>query len=168
MRADITQLRGIHVQWSHSDPRNSVRISAPLRPSLRLPPITVNYRRRLYRNSLVMGAIDCTLPTHFGLAPSVNVMLIKPTVIKSSLTTGWACGMSLNPTRGPVLLARWQLASKWLSAVLKFGVDSSLISGVTCTAGGEWVNEARDLGIDTEVSWGLRGVTLNARYALSC
>lgn len=84
--------------------------------------------------------------------------------MKSTLSIGWQCGVAVNPSRGPVVLARWQLASKWLSAVLKLGIESSLLGGATCTAGGEWVNEARDLGIDAEVLWGLQGVSLNTRY----
>lgn len=159
-------MQNLNISWSHQDPLNYLRVSAPLHRSFRFPPISINYRRRLYRDSLLMGSIDFTLPRYLLGNPSVNIMMIKPTLTKASLKVGWTCGFVINPMRGPALVGRWQFASRWLSAVLRVGLESSLIEGPACTAGGEWMSESRELGIDAEAVWGLRGVTLNTRYVL--
>ncbi|THH03555.1 hypothetical protein EW145_g6177 [Phellinidium pouzarii] len=164
VKACLTNPRGFRLTWAHEDEMNSFRVSAPLRPTLSPPPLTITFRRCLFRDSRITGVLDYVVRPGEG-APFVNVALSKPVPARTDswFSTGWTCGMSLSLLPGPVMFAEWHMLSGMLSTLFKFGIEHRLATGLTCKAGSVWSSKTGETDVDTEIIWNAREVVLRTK-----
>ncbi|KAL5476860.1 hypothetical protein ACEPAI_3046 [Sanghuangporus weigelae] len=161
VRANLMNLRSLSVSWMHTDKLNILRVSVPLQPSPIFPPITFSFRRRLFRNSLTLGAIDCVL-NQVGL-PAVNVGVTNPAVIRKGTTfaSGWDAGFSLRGrVPGPTTYFQWRAVLSPLSMILKIGSEFSFLGGLANTIESSWHTETEETDVSSAVVWSHEGVAL--------
>lgn len=163
-------LRSVRLSWKHEDKLNYISVSAPLRPTFKPPPLTLTFRRRLYRETLTMGALDVII--NRGAVPVVNVGLTKPATAKkeSWFASGWAAGFSLRSAGGPVAYMQWQALCNALSTAFRIGFEHNLFTGLGGTLEGAWASENGEADVAATVLWDVNGVVLRmtcVEYCLS-
>ncbi|KAL5521675.1 hypothetical protein ACEPAF_2423 [Sanghuangporus sanghuang] len=161
VRANLMNLRSLSVSWMHTDKLNILRVSVPLQLSPVFPPITLSFRRRLFRNSLTLGAVDCVL-NQKGL-PAVNIGVTNPPVIRKGTTfaSGWDAGFNLRGRMpGPTTYFQWRAVLLPLSMILKIGSEFSFLGGLANTIEGSWHSETEETDISSAVVWNHDGVVL--------
>ncbi|KAL5514291.1 hypothetical protein ACEPAG_2379 [Sanghuangporus baumii] len=161
VRANLMNLRSLSVSWMHTDKLNILRASVPLQPSPIFPPITFSFRRRLFRNSLTLGAIDCVL-NQVGL-PAVNIGVISSPVIRKGtiFASGWDAGFSLRGrVPGPTTYFQWRAVLSPLSMIVKIGSEFSFLGGLASTIESSWHSENEETDVSSTVAWSHEGVVL--------
>ncbi|KAI5120611.1 hypothetical protein M0805_008087 [Coniferiporia weirii] len=161
VKASLLNLRGLTLSWTHDSDLKHFRVSVPLRPTLIPPPVSLTFRRLLFRESPILGTIDCVLHPSKGAFPVLNVSLARPAGSSNSwFTKSWACGLSLRTATGPVIYAQWQALCSALSTTLTFGFEHNLLTGLACTLGGAWSNDGGETDVSATVIWNVNGVIL--------
>ncbi|KAH8116018.1 hypothetical protein DFH11DRAFT_1542806 [Phellopilus nigrolimitatus] len=123
-------------------------------------------RRRLFRDTLTLGSLDCILSPRRGAPPVVNITLAKPAIPRSGswLATGWACGLSLRSIAGIAVFAQWQAVCTSLSTALKIGLEQGLFTGLAATLEGSWESDDGESDAGAAVVWDMNGVVLRMSF----